>query len=98
MIVRKIGIFQVLGATLAVANGIFLWSFVLGENGLWNQHKLKSQIARLEQEKDSLQKELLARHHEGERLIKDSFYIESIARTRYGMSRKNEIVYQFIDE
>lgn len=98
MIVRKIGIFQVLGATLAVANGMFLWSFILGENGFWNQHKLKSQIMRLEQEKESLQKELLARHHEGERLHKDSFYIESIARTKFGMSKKNEIVYQFIDE
>ncbi len=98
MIVRKIGIFQILGATLAVVTGMFLWSFALGENGLWNQHKLKNQIIRLEQEKDSLQTDLLARHHDGERLYKDFFYIESIARTRFGMSKKNEVVYQFIDE
>ncbi len=98
MIVRKIGIFQVLGAVLAVATGAFLWSFILGENGLWSQHKLKNQIARLEQEKESLQAELVARHHEGERLLKDSFYIESIARTKFGMAKKNEIVYQFIDD
>ncbi len=98
MIVRKIGIFQVFSAVLAVATGAFVWSFILGENGLWNQHKLKNQIVRLEQEKESLQAELLARHHEGERLLKDSFYIESVARTKFGMAKENEVVYQFIDE
>lgn len=98
MIVRKIGFFQILSAVLVVVTGAFFWSFILGENGLWNQHKLKNQIIRLEQEKDSLQAELLVRHHEGDRLHKDPFYIESIARTKFGMAKKDEIVYQFIDE
>lgn len=98
MIVRKIGFFQILSAVLVVVTGAFFWSFILGENGLWNQHKLKKQIIRLEQEKDSLQAELLVRHYEGDRLLKDPFYIESIARTKFGMAKKDEIVYQFIDE
>ena len=36
--------------------------------------------------------------HEEERLLKDSFYIESIARKNYGLSKKGEISYQFTSE
>lgn len=74
------------------------WSFSFGETGFWNQYKLKKQIAHLEFEADSLKKILEIRKLEGERLQKDSFYIESIARTQFGMSKKGEDVYQFIDD
>ena len=74
------------------------WSFSFGETGFWNQYKLKKQIAHLEFEADSLKKILEIRQLEGERLQKDSFYIESIARTQFGMSKKGEDVYQFIDD
>lgn len=98
MIVRKIGLFQILGAIVLAMTLAFLWSFFLGEYGLWNKHKLSVQIRHLEQEKDSLQTELLSRHREGERMLRDTFYIESIARTKFGMAKGNEAVYQFIDE
>ncbi len=98
MIVRKIGFFQILGAILFCITAIFLWSFFLGEYGLWNKHKLSVQIRHLEQEKDSLQTVLLSRHREGEQILRDTFYIESIARTKFGMAKGNEAVYQFVDE
>ncbi|MFA6837208.1 MAG: septum formation initiator family protein [Fibrobacteraceae bacterium] len=73
-----------------------LWHFTMGENGFWNQYKLSRQISILKQESDSLKTEIEFREAEGKRLLNDSFYIESIARTRYGMSRPGEKVFQFV--
>lgn len=88
---------QVLFALTFGVVAISLYSFSFGENGLYKQHNLKKQIAVLGQEADSLKKILEFRKDEGERLLTDSFYMESIARTKYGMSKKNETVYQFLD-
>lgn len=94
---RKI-IIQITCVVLIAFIASSLWSFTFGDNGLWNQHKLQRQIEHLKFETDSLKAILEFRKHEGERLLKDSFYIESIARTKYGMSKKGETAYQFIDE
>ena len=59
---------------------------------------MKNQVIRLEAEIDSLKTELEIRKHEEERLLKYSFYIESIARKNYGLSKKGEISYQFTSE
>ena len=88
MKIQKI-VLQIVIVLLLVFVATSLWAFTFGENGLWKQHKLQVEI-------DSLKNELEHRKNEEERLLKDSFYIESIARTKYGMSKKGEAVYQFI--
>lgn len=95
--VRKISFFQILAIVLAFATGIALWTFILGESGLWNQHKMKTQIALLETEAEALRADSLRKAKES-RLFKDPFYIETVARTKYGLSKKGEVVYQFIDD
>lgn len=88
---------QILFVLVFVIVAASFYSFSFGENGLYKQNNLKRQIAILGQEADSLKKILEYRKDEGERLLTDSFYMESIARTKFGMSKKNETVYQFLD-
>lgn len=88
---------QILFVLVFVIVAVSFYSFSFGENGLYKQNNLKRQIAILGQEADSLKKVLEYRKDEGERLLTDSFYMESIARTKFGMSKKNETVYQFLD-
>ena len=95
MKIQKI-VLQIVILLLLVFVATSLWAFTFGENALWKQHTLQVQIDRMELEIDSLKNELEHRKNEEERLLKDSFYIESIARTKYGMSKKGEAVYQFI--
>lgn len=67
------------------------------KNGLLGQHRLQSHIHILEQEIDSLEKELVLQKEENKRLKTDSFYLEYLVRTRYGMSQANELPIQFIE-
>lgn len=88
---------QVVLVILIAFCAIFLGSFVFGDNGVQNQYRLKRQISHLEKEADSLKEILKLRENEAGRLLTDTFYLETIARTKYGMSRKGETVYQFLD-
>lgn len=65
---------------------------------MWNQHKLSRQIAELKNEQDSLQKEIKQQDIEAMHLLKDTFYIETLARTRYGMNKGNEKAYYFVPD
>ena len=49
-----------------------------------------------QEEIDSLQKVIDGYKHEIERIREDSLYKESILRTRYGMSRKDEKAFQLV--
>ena len=93
---KKIFLFIAVG--LIVVTASLAWTFSFGKIGLWRQQKMKNQVIRLEAEIDSLKTELEIRKHEEEQLLKDSFYIESIARKNYGLSKKGEISYQFTSE
>ena len=46
---------------------------------------------------DSLQKQLEKQEAIIKRLTYDSLYIESIARTKFGMMKKDEVGFQFVD-
>ena len=67
------------------------------KNGLLGQHRLYSQIQNLEQEIHSLKIELQKQQEENHRLKTDSFYLEYLVRTKYGMSRADELPIQFIE-
>ena len=75
-----------------------VWHFFMGQTGVWNQHKLSQRIAELETEQDSLKSEIQKQDFEAMRLLTDTFYIETLARTRYGMSRENEKAYYFVPD
>jgi cell division protein FtsB len=51
-------------------------------------HRLQEEKARLEQQIDTLQKDI-------DRLHNDPAYLEDIARSKYGLLKKNEKVYDF---
>ncbi len=88
---------QIAVIILIALSAIFLWSFVFGDSGVQNQRRVKRQISQLEKEADSLKEVLKLREDESHRLLTDSFYLETLARTKYGMSQKGETVYQFLD-
>lgn len=67
------------------------------KNGLLGQYRLYNQIQTLEQEIDSLKMELQKQQEENHRLKTDSFYLEFLVRTKYGMSKANELPIQFIE-
>lgn len=90
-------LFQILCTGFVALVAMFVWAISFGDHGLWQQRRLQRQIQHLSQEVDSLQIELELREKEARRLLLDSFYIESIARTQYGMSRKGEVAYRFIE-
>jgi len=69
---------------------------LLGQNGLLHQFRLESANKELEHSIDSLELVLQNKKEERNRLLYDTLYIEQIARTHFGFSRPEELVYQFL--
>ena len=69
---------------------------MFGKNSLKQQQKITQDIARFEAQIDSLQHAIDSCNIEIERLKNDSLYKENLLRTRYGMSRKGERVFQMV--
>lgn len=70
---------------------------ILGHNSIPHQKEVEKEIAAYQAQIDSLT--AIIEHHnlEIEKLKKDSLYKEHILRTRYGMSRKGEKVFQLVE-
>lgn len=67
------------------------------KNNLIHQKELSAEIAAYQAEIDSLKEIIKSRNELIERLQSDSMYKESILRTRYGMSRQGEKVFQLVE-
>ncbi len=91
---KKIYIFV---AVLLVLILLTLFELFIGKNSLLHQKQLAAEIASYQAEIDSLKGVVEARNAEIERLLSDSMYKESILRTRYGMSRESEKVFQLVE-
>jgi len=76
---------------------IMILQLLFEKNGLLGQYRLYNQIQNLEQEIDSLKMELQKQQEENQRLKTDSFYLEYLVRTKYGMSKADELPIQFIE-
>jgi cell division protein FtsB len=81
------------GRWLLLSAIIILTALALGGNlNLFNVHRetvtLKLQILKLNEQVDSLSKEIV-------KLQSDTAYIERIAREKLGMAGKNEVLYKF---
>ena len=66
------------------------------DNGIPRQNEIREQNEKYMATIDSLQKEIENLKAEKERLENDSLYKEYILRTRYGMSKKGEKVFQMV--
>ncbi len=72
------------------------FQLMFGKNSLKQQHKVSHDIELYQAKIDSLKQALDSCDIEIERLKNDSLYKEGLLRTRYGMSRKGERVFQMV--
>lgn len=70
---------------------------LFGKNRIPRQNQVKKDIATYQAQVDSLNALIEQYKKEIELLENDSVYKESILRTRYGMSRKGEKVFQLVE-
>ena len=83
---------------VVIAASILFWFFVGGNLGIFamirsNKYKnnLKMLVEREEKRSNLLSQKI-------NKVTSDTFYIEQVARTKYGMVKDNEIVFVFTDE
>lgn len=88
--------FWIILFTIVATIAIVISQLMFGKNSLKQQQKITQDIARFEVQIDSLQHAIDSCNIEIERLKNDSLYKENLLRTRYGMSRKGERVFQMV--
>ena len=87
---------------IAIIAVLFLLSIVVaellfGKNSIPRQKQVKQEIAMYQAKVDSLNALIERYKKEIELLENDSIYKEGILRSRYGMSRKGEKVFQLVE-
>jgi cell division protein FtsB len=87
---------------IAIIAVLFLLSIVVaellfGKNSIPRQKQVKQEIAMYQAKVDSLNALIEQYKKEIEMLENDSIYKEGILRSRYGMSRKGEKVFQLVE-
>lgn len=88
---RKI-LLRIILLAVIVASG---WVVFAPGSGLYHYHRLQGEIQRLAAKNDELQARNRELSREIDRLQHDDAYIENLARQKYGMLKKNEMVYRF---
>lgn len=88
--------FWIILFTIVATIAIVISQLMFGKNSLKQQQKITQDIAMYEAQIDSLQHAIDSCNIEIERLKNDSLYKENLLRTRYGMSRKGERVFQMV--
>lgn len=73
-----------------------VYQLLFGQNSLSQQRLAARDIAVYQAKIDSLEKQIEMRNQQIERLKSDSLYKAEILRTRYGMSQKDEKVFQMV--
>jgi cell division protein FtsB len=74
------------------------YSVVFRSKGILDQITLSNQLETLKLEIDSLKRELKSNRERVKKTKNDSLYMETIVRTKLGMSRKGEKVFRFISQ
>ena len=88
--------FWIILFTIVTTIAIVISQLMFGKNSLKQQQRITQDIAMYQAQIDSLQHAIDSCNIEIERLKKDSLYKEELLRTRYGMSRKGERVFQMV--
>lgn len=86
----------IIRSLLALLLLYLLGKLFLGQNGLIRQFRIQRENTEIELSIDSLESVLEQKKKEHQRLLHDTLYIEELARTRFGMSRPGETVFQFL--
>lgn len=81
---------------IVILIAIMAVQLIFGQNSIPRQQRVKEDIARYQDQIDSLQKVIESYQLEIERIKTDSLYKESILRTRYGMTTKDEKAFQLV--
>lgn len=82
---------------IIVALAVMASQLFFGKNSIGQQRYVAHEIATYQAKIDSLEKLIEARNLQIERLKNDSLYKAEILRTRYGMSQKDEKVFQLVE-
>jgi len=88
--------FWIILFTIVATFAIVISQLMFGKNSLKQQQRITQNIEMFQAQIDSLQHAIDSCNIEIERLKKDSLYKENLLRTRYGMSRKGERVFQMV--
>ena len=89
--------FWVILLVVALTIAAVISQLMFGKNSIKQQQKVTHDIKMYEMQIDSLKHAIDSCNVEIERLKKDSLYKENLLRTRYGMSRKGEKVFQKVE-
>ena len=89
--------FWIIVLVVALIGAAVFSQLMFGKNSIKQQQKVQHDIAMYEAQIDSLQHAIDSCNIEIERLKNDSLYKENLLRTRYGMSRKGERVFQMTE-
>ena len=82
---------------LLIAAAVVIMPIFFGKDSLHQQHKVALDIEKYQAQIESLHHAIDSCNLEIERLKTDSLYKENLLRTRYGMSRKGEKVFQKVE-
>ena len=77
-----------------VAILLLTW-MLLSPHGLWQYKKIAARVERLEEKNQELEKNNAELRREIERLQNDPEYIEEVARHKYNLLKREEIVFDF---
>ncbi|WP_407457325.1 FtsB family cell division protein [Fibrobacter sp.] len=81
---------------ILIAAAVVIMPIFFGKDSLNQQHKVSLDIEKYQAQIESLHHAIDSCNLEIERLRNDSLYKENLLRTRYGMSRKGEHVFQMV--
>ena len=79
-----------------IAIAFIVFQVLFGKNSIPEQRRIAREIELYQEQIDSLNKVLETRNELIQKLKTDSLYKEEILRTRYGMSREDEKVFQLV--
>lgn len=83
-------------AVTIITLAFMVFQLLFGKNSIPEQRSISADIERYQAQIDSLNNVIMQRNELIKKLKTDSLYKEEILRTRYGMSRKGEKVFQFV--
>ena len=85
-----------IGITTSIIIAFLVFQVLFGKNSIPEQRRISKEIELYQKQIDSLNKVLESRIELIQKLKTDSLYKEEILRTRYGMSRPDEKVFQLV--
>ena len=86
----------IIGIATSITFAFLVFHLLFGKNSIPEQHRIAKEIELYQMQIDSLTKIIEERDELIQKLKTDSLYKEESLRTRYGMSRENEKVFQLV--